>query len=258
MILVLGGTYDSRKLTEALLEGGHQVIYSSVSDYNIAQLPDHPDLHLHVGALDKTEMRIFMREKSVDICVDATHPYASEVSLNAITVCKDEGCAYVRLERPRMQDDGQTTLGFPTYEQAVDYLAAQKGKILLTTGSRQLEAYQKLPKERLVIRVLPTSKVLQKCESLGYKPNQIIAMQGPFSFAMNVQMLQENAIRFMVTKDSGDIGGIAEKIKAAKECNVQVVFISRPAVDYPVVFNTIEPVIEWVGNQRNKNAGVSK
>ncbi|MEG0380035.1 MAG: precorrin-6A/cobalt-precorrin-6A reductase, partial [Eubacterium sp.] len=113
MILVLGGTYDSRMLTEALLEQGRAVLYSSVTAYNTASLPESPLLMLNIGALEKGDMENLMGEKGVTLCVDATHPYAKEVSINAIAVCQSVGIPYVRLERPRLKDDGKSILGFP-------------------------------------------------------------------------------------------------------------------------------------------------
>lgn len=250
MILVLGGTYDSRKLTEALLGQGCAVLYSSVTVYNTGSLPENARLEIHTGALETDGLAGLMAEKRIELCVDATHPYAKEVSLNAIAASKKAGAAYVRLERPRMMDDGQQTLGFSDYESAVRYLLEQEGNVLLTTGSRQLEFYDPLPKERVIVRVLPTSKVLEKCERLGYKPQNIIAMQGPFSYAMNVETIRQFDIRFLVTKDSGDVGGVSEKLRAAADMGVRVIFIERPRIEYPVVFNTAEEILGWMAENK--------
>lgn len=246
MILVLGGTYDSRKLTEALLEQGRAVLYSSVTAYNTTSLPESTLLEFNIGPLKKNEMESLMRSKKVTACVDATHPYAKEVSINAIEVCQKMDIPYVRLERPRLKVDGKNILGFPGYKEAVDFLKGTKGKILLTTGSRQLEFYSTLPKERLIVRVLPTSPVLAKCEGLGYKPNSIIAMQGPFSYNMNIELISAFGIRYLVTKDSGEVGGVDEKLRAAADTDVQIILIERPEVDYPVVFNTVGGVVGWL------------
>jgi precorrin-6A/cobalt-precorrin-6A reductase len=115
--------------------------------------------------------------------------------------------------------------------------------ILLTTGSRQLEAFEGLPKDRTYIRVLPTAGVLKKCENLGYKPRQILALQGPFSVEMNVAIMKEFNIGFMVTKDSGDVGGVKEKIEAARIVGAKVLFIRRPAVAYPRQVSTVDEAV---------------
>ncbi|MEG1905694.1 MAG: precorrin-6A reductase [Bacteroidales bacterium] len=244
MILILGGTYDSRKLTEALLNTGYRVLYSSVTEYNVKSLPKNDHLEIAIGKLEQDGLYDLIINQKIEACVDATHPYAGEVSHNAIDACFKAGIHYLRMERPRLIDDGANVFGFDTYEEAVKYLNKKEGKILLTTGSRQLEYYEPIPKERIVIRVLPTSSVLKKCEDLGYKPKSIIAMQGPFSYQMNVNMIREYNIRYLVTKDGGNVGGAAEKINAASDCDVQVIFIKRPTIDYPIVCSDINGVIK--------------
>ncbi|MDO4288953.1 MAG: precorrin-6A reductase [Eubacterium sp.] len=249
MILVLGGTYDSRKLVEGILEQGKQVIYSSVTDYNVGSLPEDAGLRVRVGAMDEAGMAALIEDQGVTCLVDATHPYAKEVSLNAIAACEAAGIVYLRMERKRMADDGETTLGFSDYDAMVDYLLTQEGQVLLTTGSRQLEAYDRLPKDRLVVRVLPTAKVLSKCEALGYNPKRIIAMQGPFSYEMNTAMMAQYKIRFLTTKDSGVVGGVDEKIQAARDMGVKVLYIKRPDIRYPRVAGDVSETLGLLASE---------
>ena len=115
--------------------------------------------------------------------------------------------------------------------------------MLTTTGSRELAHYQPLDKKRLYIRVLPTSGVLAKCEALGYKPSHIVAMQGPFTKAMNAVMIDQFGIRFVTTKDSGDVGGVADKIAAAKDSGAQVLCVDRPALDYPEIVTNVDELL---------------
>ena len=69
--------------------------------------------------------------------------------------------------------------------------------------------------ERIVLRILPLESSLQIALKLGYKPAHIICMQGPFSKELNVAMLKKYGSKFMVTKDSGAVGGFDEKVEAA-------------------------------------------
>ncbi len=243
MILVLGGTYDSRKLVEGLLDLGRQVIYSSVTAYNVSSLPISERLESIIGALDEAGLRQVIADRAVTCLIDATHPYAGEVSVNAIAACEKEKIPYLRMERERMKDDGEKTLGFKDYDAVVDYLLKHEGKVLVTTGSRQLEAYERLPKERLIIRVLPTAKVLAKCESLGYNPKNIIAMQGPFSYDMNIAMLRQYRVRYLITKDSGEVGGVDDKLLAAEALGVRVLYIKRPEIEYPRVSGNVQETL---------------
>ena len=104
---------------------------------------------------------------------------------------------------------------------------------MLTTGSKELEAYTAVQdfQTRLFPRVLPTASVLEKCAALGFPGAHIIAMQGPFSQAMNAALLRETGAEILVTKDTGVSGGFAEKVAAAEEVGAKVLVIARPRVE---------------------------
>ncbi|MBU4541956.1 MAG: precorrin-6A reductase [Firmicutes bacterium] len=247
MILVLGGTLDSRLLTELLLEEGKAVCYSSLTNIATDQIAENPLLTKISGQLDAGTLRETITIYNINLCIDATHPYAREISENAIWACEAMNIDYIRLERPSNIDDGSDIMVYNTYEEARDYLIGAMGNsdknILLTTGSRQLEAFEGLPKDRTYIRVLPTVGVLKKCENLGYKARHILALQGPFSVEMNVATMKEYQIGFVVTKDSGDVGGIPEKVEAARLVDAKILFIRRPLLAYPRVISTVEDAV---------------
>jgi len=247
VILVLGGTLDSRLLTELLLEEGKAVCYSSLTNIATDQIAENPLLTKISGQLDAGTLRETITIYNINLCIDATHPYAREISENAIWACEAMNIDYIRLERPSNIDDGSDIMVYNTYEEARDYLIGAMGNsdknILLTTGSRQLEAFEGLPKDRTYIRVLPTVGVLKKCENLGYKARHILALQGPFSVEMNVATMKEYQIGFVVTKDSGDVGGIPEKVEAARLVDAKILFIRRPLLAYPRVISTVEDAV---------------
>lgn len=247
-ILVLGGTADGRAVTDALLARGEAVIYSSVSGMNAPDPGDWPQFTNQVGAMDGQEMATLLEKHAVRLCVDATHPYAKAVSQTAMAACGDQGVDYLRLERPGLCKRREDVRFFKDYDEMVAYLKDHPGNILTTTGSRELGHYAPLPKERLRLRVLPTSGVLAKCEELGYTAAQIIAMQGPFTLEMNVAMLRQFDIRYLTTKDSGSLGGVAQKVDAALECGAEVLCVARPGLDYPRVCETPEQVLDYIIN----------
>lgn len=243
MILVLGGTADGREAAERLAAAGRSVIYSSISAYNAPA--ESVRLGWHIGAMDAQGLAAMLRERAITLLVDGTHPYARTASENALAACRELGVRYIRLERPGLEAmaEKDAVIRCESYEAAVTYLLAHSGNILTTTGSRELARYQALPRERVFSRVLPTSGVIAKCEELGYLPRQIIAMQGPFSFEMNAAMIRAFNIRYITTKDSGDIGGVAEKIRAAAACGAEVLCIDRPKLDYPETAATVEALV---------------
>lgn len=248
MILVLGGTVDGRELTEALLEKGEEVCYSSLTTISTDAFAENPRLTKISGQLDGNTLRETLTVYNIQLCIDATHPYAKEISENAIWACDAMAVSYLRLERPSHIDAGEDILSYETYEEVRDYLVGAMGNhdsnILLTTGSRQLEIFEDLPKERTYIRVLPTAGVLKKCENLGFKPRNILALQGPFSVDLNAAIMREYNIGFVVSKDSGDVGGVAEKVAAARQVGARILFIRRPVVAYPKVVSSVAEALD--------------
>ena len=86
-------------------------------------------------------------------------------------------------------------------EEAAALAALCAGNILLTTGSHTLSVYAKvIEPERLFVRVLPTHQALDLCAAAGMVQSHIIAMQGPFSRALNAALYDQLHIRAMVSK----------------------------------------------------------
>ena len=110
----------------------------------------------------------------------------------------------------------------------IQELARTEGNVLLTTGAKELGAFSPIAPERCYPRVLPTQEGIAACEAAGVPHRNIIAMQGPFSRALNEALIQQFEIRWLVTKDGGAAGGFAEKAQAAAQCGVQLIVLRRP------------------------------
>ena len=112
--------------------------------------------------------------------------------------------------------------------QAAQYLAATQGNVLLTTGAKELAAFAGLDAARLYPRVLPTVAGITACEGAGIPHRNIIAMQGPFTLELNLALMQQFHIHYLVTKDGGSAGGFAEKAQAAAQSGATLVVLRRP------------------------------
>ena len=139
---------------------------------------------------------------------------------------------------------------FENVKELVEFLNQFENKnILSTLGSNALEEIKGIrEKNNLFIRILPTTSSIENAENLGYLPKNIIAMQGPFSKNMNVAMLENFKIDYLITKESGETGGELEKLEACQECKVGILAIKRPVLDYGIVFNTISELVNYVKN----------
>lgn len=223
--LIFGGTTEGRQLSHALADLGADVTVSVATEYGREEQGTHPSVKVLTGRRDTAQISVLLR--SADICIDATHPYAKLATENIRTACQATETEYRRLLRPASKIVGGGVV-VDSAEQAAQWLLKREGNILLTTGAKELHAFAGLGGKRLYPRVLPLHTSITACEEAGVPHRNIIAMQGPFSLQLNQALLRQFDIRYLVTKDGGEIGGFAAKIHAAEQEGVQAVVISRP------------------------------
>jgi len=245
MILLLGGTKDSRIIAERLIDCSLKTLITTTTDYGASLLPKHPLLFKKVGKYNQADLIQLLDDYSVDLVIDATHPYAEEISKNIIEVSQSINIDLYRYERPRKKSIYAKY--FDSYEQMIEILKEKNGNILLTIGSKDLSDWSKpLDINRLIIRVLPMISILKKCDALGFSPNQIIAIQGPFSKAFNKILIKDYKIKYLISKDTGAIGGLNHKISATLDSNIQCFIKKRPNLFYANKFSTLESLISKV------------
>lgn len=247
MILLLGGTIDSREIAKELQLRSIDFITSTVSEYG-KFLAEENSENVVQEIMDKNRIISFIREKSISIVIDATHPFAKNVSENAIKATQECNIKYYRFERPGISLKKYSRAFFvESLQEASNKGAEIGGNVLLTIGSRGLNDLKELIKTKNVYaRVLPEINSIQACENAGIKTGNIIAMQGPFSSDFNNLIIKEKNIDLMITKESGKAGGTIQKITSAEESGINLIIIKRPELLYPVVFNDINQVLNKI------------
>ncbi len=235
-ILIFSGTTEGRRLTEILANAGVPSAVCVATEYGSEVMDPLSGIELYQGRMDLNAMENFMRQEDFLAVVDATHPFATEVSRNLKMSASMARIPYLRLKR----ETGQNAEGrenspflqcyFGTNESCAKALLSTEGNILLTTGSKELLTYCKEAslKERLYVRVLPSEESIAVCRAAGLKGKQIIAMQGPFSEEMNLALIRQYEICHLVTKETGTTGGFPEKVSAAKQAGIRVHVIGNP------------------------------
>lgn len=235
-LLIFAGTTEGRELLEALsktIDGSGLNVYACVAtDYGKELLPEGLDhIKIQAGRLTEEEMVLLMKEHQFDYVIDTTHPYARLASENIKSACKQSDCKYIRVLRPAssLTEIDSTCVFFEKHEEVVEYLNQTAGNVLLTIGSKELSKYIKVKdyQQRLFLRALPMLEVLDSCSVLGFPGKQLICMQGPFSEALNVAMINQLSARYIVTKDSGKTGGFPEKYLAAQRTGAKLLVIGR-------------------------------
>lgn len=270
-VLIYSGTTEGRMLAQQLAQAGIECDVHVATEYGQIVMPQLDRVNVHVGRLDANEMYEAARNGYAAV-VDATHPFATEVSANIRKSLETLDVPYIRLARKMniVTDTAQENEGgntgsrnsgnghvryFADYESCAAALESTDGNILLTTGSKELGIFCNDGKlcERLYVRVLPGQDNIALCEAAGIRGKQIIAMQGPFSTEMNTALINQFSIKYLVTKASGEHSGFAEKLEAARNCGIEAFVIGMQAEDKGLSYDEVLKRILRICNAKIKS-----
>lgn len=227
VIWVIGGTSEGRNLLKAMANLNVHIYVSVATEYGAGLIDEQPNITVMAARMDLAAMRSFIQEHQPVCVIDATHPYATIVTATVKEACQQESTEYIRLLRPAGEAGDYIIVH--DFAEAVELLNHMDGNIFLTTGSKNLADFTAVKdyQERIALRILPMQASLQSALDYGYKPAHIVCMQGPFSKELNIAMLKKYHSKFMVTKDSGAVGGFDEKVEAAQAAGAKLIVIGR-------------------------------
>ena len=246
--LIFAGTYEGRLLSEFINENGLNADVCVATEYGENLISQLKNINVLNGRLDQVQIENLIETNNYLSVIDATHPYATVVTGNIKQACLNKNTKYIRLLRTSSLDTDSSLIEVSDIYEAVDFLNQNNDNILVTTGSKELYKYKGLNnlKSRLFARVLPSIESIELCLNISLSGKNIICMQGPFTKALNVAMLNQFNCKYLVTKDTGNIGGLNEKIDAAKETGANVILIKRPCVEQGYSLNEVKKII--IGN----------
>ncbi|MBT2734542.1 precorrin-6A reductase [Bacillus sp. ISL-7] len=260
MIFVLAGTSDARALALEIKKKGFDLLASVVTENAAVELRES-GIPVQVGRLTDEDMVGLIDTKGILAVVDASHPFAEEASKNAIKAAQTAGIPYIRYERESQTFQYENMTVVESYEEAAGLALAKKGVVMLTTGSKTLQIFtEKLlgnPDIRLIARMLPRMDNMEKCEQLGLPQKNIVAIQGPFSKEFDKALYKQYGVTLMVTKESGKVGSVDEKVEAAKELGIEVILIGRPKLNYVTVYANFIDVISELDNRIDSTPAVT-
>ncbi|WP_407313349.1 precorrin-6A/cobalt-precorrin-6A reductase [Desulfosporosinus sp. SB140] len=194
------------------------------------------------------------------LVIDACHPSTSLRLTPLRRYCEDRRIPYIRLERPEIKVPSSPLI-FPVYNweealiqigQRVDVLRQQKGRpitMFITTGSHQLQSIVTssfASSVRLVVRILPEGRLVQKCHEIGIHARDIVAMQGPFSKEINRALFKFYGADILLTRDSGLAGGTDTKISAALELGIEIVLVKKAKTNTGLTVNCPQELLDWI------------
>lgn len=226
MIWIAGGTSETRDFLR-LFEDKSKFIISVTSQAGLEFLPE--GLNCRLLRLNLEEMIDFIGQENINLIVDLTHPFAKEASGNLKEASSSKGIDYLRYLRPAdVFSDFKNIIFADSYEEGVDILREIEGNVLFTTGVKRARDFIKVQKSnRFVFRVLPRYESIRELEDLGVGIKDRVAMVGPFTKEMNLALINYFEIDYMLAKESGQGGGLEEKIEACIEAGIRLILIRR-------------------------------
>lgn len=182
----------------------------------------------------------YLRRERVGRVIDATHPFAAQMSRNAVTACAQARVPLLALERPAwVPQKGDNWHDVPDLSAAVAALPAAPARVFLAIGRQGLDAFAARPEHHYLLRLVdpPPAPPLPDCT--------VEVARGPFDVAGDTALLQRHCIGLIVAKNAGGAGAQA-KLAAARALGLPVIMIARPALPAREVVGSVEAVMARV------------
>jgi precorrin-3B C17-methyltransferase len=240
------GTRDGNALAAECAALDIPTVISVATEYGAEQARRHsPRSIVLTGRVgEKTRTRLLGDAKALAV-VDATHPFATLISAQLIRICSAMNLPHIRYER-RSHPLPEDVMRVDSISNAA-LIAAKTGKrIFLSTGVKDLQLFTEIKTVEWFARITPGADSLERALASGILPSRICAMQGPFSQRANEALWLDWGIDCVITKDSGEAGGLPEKIAAARALNIPLIVISRPEMAYPHLTHDTRVVLDWI------------
>lgn len=244
-LLILGGTAEAVALADAVSARFGDALSVTNSLAGRTNTPRAGAGKVRVGGFGGPEgLAAWLRSASVDMLIDATHPYASEISANASTACAAEGVSRLILTRPFWAaEPGDRWLPVPDLSAAASALPDLGKRIFLSVGSQQLQVFAGLAGIHLVVRMI--DQPMTKPPLADYS---IILGKGPFDEAAEIDLFRRESIDAIVSRNSGGASTYA-KIAAARVLGLPVVMVAPPERHYGARVEEIEGALQWIATE---------
>jgi precorrin-6A/cobalt-precorrin-6A reductase len=237
--LILGGTSEASALARALAEVGAEAVFSYAGR---TDAPVGQPLPTRIGGFGGVAGLVeYLRAEGIGAVVDATHPFAAQMSRNAVEACAAAGVPLIGLQRPEWRAQaGDLWSQVADIEGAIAALPDRPSRVFLAIGKQNLSGFAARPHHYLLRLVdPPLAKPLPDCT--------VVLARGPFDLAGDLALLREHRIEVIVAKNAGGSGAEA-KIIAARQLRLPVVMIGRPALPARRVVGSVAEVMGWLAH----------
>ena len=240
-VLLLGGTTEASRMARALA-GAEVAGVFSYAGRTDSPLPQ--PLPTRIGGFGGVEGLVdYLLAEAITHVIDATHPFAVQMSRNAVAACTQIGVSLLALERPAwVPGPGDDWVSLPDRDAVLDALPARPARIFLAIGKQGVAAFAATPEHFYLLRLVdpPTAP-------LPLPRAEIVLARGPFTLADDLALLCQHRIELIIAKNAGGEAARA-KLDAARALRLKVLMIERPTPPVRQVAANVEDALSWLAH----------
>ncbi|MDA9397886.1 cobalt-precorrin-6A reductase [Bradyrhizobium sp. CCBAU 45389] len=244
--LILGGTADASLLAAEIAHARVDAVYSYGGR---TRAPADQPLPTRIGGFGGASgLADYIRREGITHVIDATHPFAAEMSRNAVAACAEAGTPLIALERmPWDRTQGDNWIEVADVDAAVAALPETPAHVFLAIGRQHIAPFATKPQHTYTLRFVDSPEA-----PLPF-PADVIVSRGPFTLEGELEMMRARGIAWIVARNSGGDGARA-KIDAARTLGLPVVMISRPELPERPRVESVTEVMQWLGHSTRLGA----
>ncbi len=248
-LLILGGTTEATALARAAHAAG---VTGTVSLAGRVARPRDQALPLRIGGFGGVEgLAGYLHREGITHMVDATHPFAAQMSTHAVAASAATGVPLIALTRPAWRaQPGDRWTHVPDMAGAVAALDRDRANVFLAVGRMHLTDFAARPGHRYTVRLVDPPQA-----PLPLPDTRVIVARGPFDVESDTALMRDHAIDLVVSKNAGGTGAYA-KIAAARALTLPVIMIDRPPIPPRPEAATIAQVMDWLAHAGATERGV--
>ncbi|MBU2981652.1 cobalt-precorrin-6A reductase [Lentibacter algarum] len=240
-LLILGGTTEAKALCKAVRDAGVRGVLSLAGR---VKRPAEQGLPMRIGGFGGVAgLADHLRAEGVTHVVDATHPFAAQMSRNAVQACAEVGVSLLALTRqPWVAEAGDDWRHVPDIDGAVEALQGDAKRVMLAVGRMHLQAFAANPQHFYLLRLVDAPE-----GDLPFEDCEVVVARGPFDVDSDIALMREHRIELVVAKNAGGSGSRA-KIDAARALGLPLIMINRPALPERAEAHDVAEVMRWLGH----------
>jgi len=239
--LILGGTADASLLAAEVARARIDAVYSYGGR---TRAPADQPLPTRIGGFGGVSgLADYIRRERITHVIDATHPFAAEMSRHAVQACAQTGTPLIALERaPWTKAPGDTWIEVADVTAALAALPETPAKMFLAIGRQHIAPFASKPQHTYTLRFVDPPEA-----PLPFAADVIVS-RGPFTFDGELEMMRTRGIAWIVARNSGGDGARA-KIDAARMLGLPVIMIARPKLPERLRVESVAEIMQWLGHR---------